>query len=58
MTNSADPDQLDWIHTVCKYRVYLGSAGQVNNLHAGNKDADDILKFFGVFSPKKGKNRL
>ena len=32
MTNSADPDQfrseLIWIYTVCKDRVYPGSAGQ------------------------------
>ena len=33
MTNSADPDQLAssqliWIYTVCKGRVYPGSAGQ------------------------------
>ena len=34
MANSADPDQLAssegliWIYTVCKGRVYLGSAGQ------------------------------
>ena len=42
MTNSADPDQLAlrsqliWIYTVCKGRVYPGSAGQgldENNLH-------------------------
>ena len=33
MANSADPDQfrsqLIWIYTVCKGRVYPGSAGQV-----------------------------
>ena len=32
MANSADPDQLAdldlWIYTVCKGRVYPGSAGQ------------------------------
>ena len=28
MTNSTDPDQLSWICTVCKGRVYRGSAGQ------------------------------
>ena len=28
MANSVDPDQqLIWIHTVCKGRVYLGSVG-------------------------------
>ena len=28
MANSADPDQLIWIYTVCKGRVYPGSAEQ------------------------------
>ena len=27
MTNSADPDQLIWIYTVCKGRAYPGSVG-------------------------------
>ena len=27
MANSADPDQLIWIYTVCNGRVYPGSAG-------------------------------
>ena len=46
MTNSADPDQLAsseaniWIYTVCKDRVYPGSAGQGLKNFNVNVDAD------------------
>ena len=40
MANSADPDQLAssliWIYTVCKGRVYPGSAGQGLTSHNQN----------------------
>ena len=38
MINSVDPDQLASIYTVCKGRVYPGSAGQ------GLKPIEDMVK--------------
>ena len=59
MANSADPDQLAWIYTVCKCRVYPGSAGQgltpltdLNFTTLLANSADDKLIMFSLFSPE------
>ena len=44
--------QLIWIFTVCKVRVYLGSAGQGLITCWVKNVADDILKYFSYFSQK------
>ena len=51
MANSADPDQLAywlliWIYSVCKGRVYPGSAGQ--GLMSISRQAQMILGWFGI----------
>ena len=52
MANSADPDQLAspeanlWIYTVCKGRVYLGSAGQGLNTTSHNKQHSKPLGLY------------
>ena len=59
MANSADPDQLIWIYTVCKGRVYQGSAGQGSRLKIKEREkrsgqptnpfADEIVKLNRIF---------
>ena len=47
--------QMIWIYTVCKGRVYLGSAGQGLTLSMlGKNFSSNIFKYFFLFSQKTG----
>ena len=50
MANSADPDQV-WMYTVCKGRVYLGSAGQGLTLSGAVKCLKGLNIFFHISWP-------
>ena len=52
MANSADPG-LNWIHTVCRCRVYPGSAGQRLTLKVPSKICSRQFFFFFFFFSEK-----
>ena len=50
MTNSADPDQLIWVHSICKFRAYPGSAGLGLMLNTNeNMQIRDFAILFSYF---------
>ena len=64
MVIGADPDQLIWIYTVCKCRLYPGSAGQGLSLSYGlvntvmvmlNQSVNLLTHFLGRLSPLSGQ---
>ena len=62
MANSADPDQLAsssqqiWIYTVCKGRVFPGSAGQGLNMYCNIRNVKPIMFVTQQFYSRKINN--